>query len=115
MQNANDARRKSPFESLANDDLVSLNSSFEKDVQKGAVFQKKMSEDFRNCEDNMAMGNVKHAFSKCIGALHVIEVAAGWTETGLAGERNPAELFTVVTGIHCSVFRVSAVQNFFNF
>ena len=80
MQNADDAGRKRPFESLTNNDLVSLSSSFEKDIQKGTVFQEKMTEDIWNREDNMAMGDVKHTFSKRIGTLHVVEVSAGRTE-----------------------------------
>ena len=57
----------------------------------------------------------RYTFSKRVGTLHVVEVSAGRTETGFAGERNPAELTASVTDIHGSVFRVSAVQNFIDF
>ena len=115
MQDADDTRSKETGKSLSDDFFVCLSGDLEKDIQQGTVFQKKMSENIRNCEDNMAMGNVKHAFSKCIGALHVIEVAAGWTETGLAGEGHPADLIATVTTIHGAILRIPAVEHFSDF
>ena len=70
-----------------------------------------MPEDGWNCKDYMAMGDVKHTFSKRIGALHVIEVAAGGTEC----ERDPADLIATVTAIHGAVLWISAVEDFFDF
>ena len=115
MQNADDARRKRPFETLADDDLVSLSSSIEKDIQKRTVFQEKRTEDIWNREDDMAMADVKHTFSKRIGALHVVEVTAGRTEAGFAGEGNPADLIATVTAIHGAVLWIPAVEDLLNF
>ena len=63
----------------------------------------------------MAMWDFKHSFGKSIGTMHVIEITAGRTETGITGKRTPAEMIAMIAGIHGSVFRISAVENFLDF
>lgn len=63
----------------------------------------------------MTMRNIKHVFSKSVGTLHVVEVTAGRTETGLAGERNPADMIAAVTAVHGTVLWVSTVEDLSDF
>ena len=61
------------------------------------------------------MWNVKHSFSEGVSALHIVEVAAGRTESGFTGKRNPADLIAAIAGIHGSVFLISAVEDLLDF
>ncbi len=74
-----------------------------------------MAKDIWNCEDNMAVRNVEHAFGEGVSTLHVVEVSTGRAETGLAGEWNPTDLIAAVTAVHSAVFRIPAVEYFFDF
>ena len=76
MQNADNAGREGTGKTLSDDFFVRLSGSLEKNIQKGTVFQEIMAKDIRNGEDNMAMGDVKHAFSERVSPLHVVEISA---------------------------------------
>ena len=115
MQDADDAGRKGTRKTLGKNNLVGLSSGLEEDIQQGTIFEKEMTKNIRNCENNVAVRNVKHAFSKGICPLHVVEVSTGRAETGLAGKWNPAELITAIAGIHGSVLRISTVEDFPDF
>ena len=115
MQDADNAESKGTRESLSNNNLVGLSGSVEENIQKGTVFEEIMAENIRNCKNNVAMGNVKHAFGKSVSALHVVKISAGRTEAGFTGEGNPTNLVAAVTAVHGAVLWIPAVEDFFDF
>ena len=74
-----------------------------------------MTEDVWNCEDNMAVWNVKHTFGKSICTLHIVKVSTGRAEAGLACKWYKTDLIAAVTAVHGSVLRIPAVEYLFDF
>ena len=74
-----------------------------------------MAKRFGYSKNNVMVRDIEHSLGQGIGALHVIKVSAGRTETGLTGKRNPANLIATITVVHDAILWVLTVENFFDF
>ena len=89
--------------------------SLEKTVKEGAVVQEERAQVFVDGKNEVPMGTVNEFEEHFGGAVNAVFIAAGWTELGMAAERDKFKSAAMGAPIHgAAVRRVPAVDHFFD-